>query len=127
VIKMDCIFCKIIKGEIPGKIVYEDDLVIVIMDASPIVDGHMLIIPKKHYIDYMELDENITSHIFKVAQIIGKKVFDKLNTKSLTISVNYGDDQKVKHVHFHILPELGTTNISKAKFSIEENFLKLKA
>ena len=49
---MDCIFCKIINKEIPSKVLYEDDLVLVIMDVNPVSDGHVLILPKKHYEDY---------------------------------------------------------------------------
>ena len=51
---MDCIFCKIINGEIPSKRVYEDDKVIAILDVNPVVDGHTLVIPKKHIKDYKE-------------------------------------------------------------------------
>lgn len=105
---MDCIFCKIAKGEIPSKKIFEDDLVMVIMDANPSVDGHVLIIPKKHYTDYQELDSNITTHIFEVAKKIGPKIMQKLNAESLTLLINYGEDQKVKHFHMHLLPNFGT-------------------
>ena len=106
--KMDCIFCKIVKGEIPSKVLFEDDEVMVIMDANPVVDGHALIIPKKHYTDYLELDSNITTYIFEVAKKMGPKIMQKLNADSLTLLVNYGDDQQVKHFHMHILPDFGT-------------------
>ncbi len=119
---MDCIFCKIGNKEVPSNILYEDDLVIVIMDVNPIVDGHTLVIPKKHYTDYMELDYDITNHIFDVAKTMGKRLMDKLNAKSVTLLINYGDDQKVKHFHLHLLPEFGTTDKSRAKRSIQENF-----
>lgn len=119
---MDCIFCKIASGEIPSKKLYEDELVIVIMDINPTVDGHILIIPKKHYTDYMELDDEITSHIFNIAKEMGKKLINKLNVKSVTLLINYGDDQKVKHYHLHLLPDFGTTDKSRAIRSIEENF-----
>ena len=119
---MDCIFCKIANGEIPSKKLYEDDLVMVIMDVNPIVDGHSLIIPKNHYTDYMELDDEITNHIFNVAKNMGNKLISKLNVKSVTLLINYGDDQKVKHYHLHLLPDFGTTDKSRALRSIDENF-----
>ena len=53
---MDCIFCKIANGEIPSKVLYEDEIVLVIMDNNPSVDGHVLIISKKHYTSFMEFD-----------------------------------------------------------------------
>ena len=102
---MDCIFCKIANKEIPGKILYEDDLCLVIMDAYPHVDGHSLIIPKKHYTDYQELDDKIITHIFHVAQTEGKRIMERLSAKSLTLLINYGEDQMVKHFHLHLLPE----------------------
>lgn len=122
---MECIFCKIANGEIPSKKIYEDDLVMVIMDINPIVDGHILVIPKKHYIDYMSLDNEITTHIFEVAKNMGQLITHKLNKKSVTLLVNYGEDQQVKHYHLHLLPEFGTTDISRAKLSVDATFKKL--
>ena len=122
---MDCIFCKIIKGEIPSKVLYEDELVKVIMDVNPTVDGHALIIPKKHYTDYLELDQNIITHIWDVAKKMGPGIMDKLKAKSLTLLVNFGDDQQVKHFHMHLLPNFGTME-SKATKTSEEIFSILK-
>ena len=103
---MDCIFCKIINGEIPCKKIYEDDKIIVFMDANPNVDGHSLIVPKKHYTDYMELDDNIILHINKIKNEMTELLMKKLNANAMTISMNYGDSQVVKHVHMHLLPNL---------------------
>ena len=122
---MDCIFCKIIKGEIPSKVLYEDELVKVIMDVNPTVNGHALIIPKKHYTDYLELDQNIITHIWDVAKKMGPGIMDKLKAKSLTLLVNFGDDQQVKHFHMHLLPNFGTME-SKATKTSEEIFSILK-
>ena len=122
---MDCIFCKIIKGEIPSKVLYEDELVKVIMDVNPTVDGHALIIPKKHYTDYLELDQDIITHILDVAKKMGPSIMDKLKAKSLTLLVNFGDDQQVKHFHMHLLPNFGTME-SKATKTSEEIFSILK-
>ena len=122
---MDCIFCKIIKGEIPSKVLYEDELVKVIMDVNPTVNGHALIIPKKHYTDYLELDQNIITHIWDAAKKMGPSIMDKLKAKSLTLLVNFGDDQQVKHFHMHLLPNFGTME-SKATKTSEEIFSILK-
>ena len=122
---MDCIFCKIIKSEIPSKVLYEDELVKVIMDVNPTVDGHALIIPKKHYTDYLELDQDIITHIWDVAKKMGPSIMDKLKAKSLTLLVNFGDDQQVKHFHMHLLPNFGTME-SKATKTSEEIFSILK-
>lgn len=122
---MDCIFCKIAKGEIPSKVLYEDEMVLVIMDANPSVDGHALIIPKKHYTDYQELDSKMLTHIFEVAKEIGPKIMEKLNANSLTLLINYGEDQKVKHFHLHLLPNFGTRESTVTKTNEEiYNILK---
>ena len=102
---MDCIFCKIIKGEIPSKVIYEDDLVMVMMDINPVSDGHVLVLPKKHYTDFLELDNDISNHIFKVAKDLGPRLMQKLKAKALTLIVNYGDSQQVKHFHLHLIPD----------------------
>lgn len=124
-IKLDCIFCKIINGDIPSKVLYEDEWVKVIMDVNPTVDGHALIIPKKHYTDYLELDNDIITHIGNVAKKMGPSIMEKLEAKALSLLINYGDDQQVKHFHMHLLPNFGTVD-SKATKTSEEIFNILK-
>ena len=101
---MDCIFCKIINGEIPCKKIYEDDKVIAFMDIDPTVDGHTLVVPKKHYTDYTELDDEIILHMNKVKKELTNYLMEKLNVNAMTFTMNYGDSQVVKHVHLHLLP-----------------------
>lgn len=101
---MDCIFCKIINGDIPSKKIYEDDKVYAFMDINPNVDGHTLIIPKKHYTDYKEMDEEIILHIEKVKKELSDYLMNKLGVDAMTFSMNYGKSQIVKHVHLHLLP-----------------------
>ena len=101
---MDCIFCKIINKEIPSKVIYEDDLVLAMLDISPVNNGHTLLIPKKHYTDIMEADD-ILNYMFKVAKDLTPKLMTKLHAKSLTYLINYGEDQKVKHLHLHLIPD----------------------
>ena len=122
---MECIFCKIVQGEIPSKVLYEDEFLKVIMDINPTVDGHALIIPKKHYTDYLELDQNIITHMWEVAQKIGPSIMKKIQASSLSLLVNFGDDQQVKHFHMHLLPNFGTME-EKATKKVEEVFSILK-
>ena len=122
---MECIFCKIVQGEIPSKVLYEDEFLKVIMDINPTVDGHALIIPKKHYTDYVELEPNIITHIWEVAQKIGPSIMEKMQASSLSLLVNFGDDQQVKHFHMHLLPNFGTME-EKATKKVEEVFSILK-
>lgn len=119
----DCIFCKILRGEIPSKKLYEDEKVIVIMDVNPKVDGHALIIPKVHVTDFMELPDELLTHIYKVAREVSKKLMAKLDATALTLGVNYGDSQVVKHFHMHLLPNY---EVSSAGKNVEEVYNILK-
>lgn len=119
----ECIFCKIMNGEIPSKVVYEDDKVKAIMDINPVVDGHVLVIPKEHVTDYTEMNDELICHISKVAKDLGKRIMTKLNSKGLTMTVNYGDAQEVKHYHLHLLPDY---HISKASKDVNEVYDILK-
>ena len=101
-----CIFCKIIKGEIPSSKVYEDEKVIAFNDINPEAPVHVLIVPKVHVESVLELDDagfNIIAHIFKVASDIAREL--KLNEKGFRIVNNIGKDggQTVPHIHFHLL------------------------
>ena len=103
---MDCLFCKIIKKEIPCDIIYEDDTVMAFLDIHPNVDGHTLIIPKKHFEDFTELDEKTLFHMKEVATKLSNLLMEKLNKKGFTLTMNYKDAQEIKHVHLHLLPDL---------------------
>jgi len=112
---MECLFCKIINGETPSYKLYEDERVLVIMDAYPNVDGHTLIIPKIHYDTFMDLPEDLIIHINKIAKKYTHVIMEKLNAKELSILVNYGNAQKIKHYHMHLLPNFGTRPTKDAK------------
>ena len=99
---MDCIFCKIIKGEVPSYTIYEDDLVKAFLDVNPDVNGHILIIPKKHYQDLFDIDENVLRNIMKCAKDLDKLLKEKLHTDGLTLVQNNGLKQEVKHFHLHL-------------------------
>ena len=103
---MDCLFCKIINGEIPSSKVYEDDKVLAFNDINPVAPMHVLVIPKKHYESILEIDDNdmdIIGHIHKVIkQIVTEKGYDKTGFRIIN---NCGTDggQEVKHIHYHVL------------------------
>ena len=102
----NCIFCKIIKGEIPSSKVYEDEEILAFNDIDPAAPIHVLVIPKKHISSLAEMkdgDEQIISKIYKVINEISEKQGFKEN--GYRVIVNCGDDggQEVKHIHFHVL------------------------
>ena len=101
----DCIFCKIIKGDLPSKTIYEDDLIKVIMNIEPATNGHLLVLPKKHYLNMFDIDEQIISHSFKVIRdTLYPLLKDKLGCEGLTISQNNLLGQTVPHFHIHVTP-----------------------
>ncbi len=102
--KDDCLFCKIIKKEVPSFILYEDEDLIVILDAYPDADGHTLIIPKKHYNDILELDNDTLIKLFDKAREYTTKLMDKLGKDAITFVINYGEAQVIKHFHLHLIP-----------------------
>lgn len=100
----DCIFCKIINGDIPSKTVYEDDIVKVFLDINPIHNGHMLIVPKQHREDFIELKDEELIYIKNIAKKMMELVFDKLDDNGMKLVANYGTFQEVKHFHLHLVP-----------------------
>lgn len=101
---MDCLFCKIVNGDIPSKKIYEDEIVVAFLDINPNTVGHTLIIPKKHFKDLSDIDEKTLSHVMNVAKKIKTKLEKKLNIDGLTLVQNNGDIQEIKHIHFHLKP-----------------------
>lgn len=102
----NCIFCKIVKGEIPSKKVYENEYVCAFYDVNPVTPVHILIVPKIHIENVNDLNEeniNYVSEIFKAIQEVVR--ICNVKTSGYRIVNNNGDDagQTVKHLHFHLL------------------------
>ena len=99
------IFCKIINEDIPSFTCYEDDVVNCSMDASPESVGHTLILPKNHYTDILEIDEEVYTHIHTIAKTLINKMMATLPGISGVVTlINYGKPQTVKHFHMHLIP-----------------------
>ncbi len=102
----DCIFCKIVKGEIPSYKIYEDEHALAFLDINPINEGHTLVIPKNHY---ETLDEAVADEIpalFSAVHKVTKGVIEGMNPEGYNIFTSAGEvaGQVVKHLHIHILP-----------------------
>ena len=117
---MDCIFCKIIKGEIPSFTVYEDELVKVFLDINPITNGHMLVVPKKHIENRFGVDNDLRLHINEVAEKMNDLLKEKLSSEGLTLIQNNGHGQDVKHYHLHLVPRYSN---DKVKYLSNEDIL----
>ncbi len=105
---MDCIFCKIAKGEIPSTTVYEDNDFRVIQDINPANLGHCLILPKTHAANIYELSEELTGKAFMLAKKIAAAVQKATDCDGVNILQNNGETagQTVFHFHIHVIPRL---------------------
>ena len=102
----DCLFCKIIKGEIPSEKVYEDEDILAFKDIEPAAPIHILVIPKKH-IDSLaqiqEVDEAVIGKIYRVINIIAEEQGFKENGYRVIVNCGKDGGQEVMHLHFHLL------------------------
>lgn len=121
--KDNCLFCKIVNGEVPSSILYEDEDILVMLDAYPDTDGHTLVIPKKHYEDIYEVPDEVLIKMFKIGKMETKSLMEKLDKGALTFLINYGSSQAIKHIHLHLLPDFMHKN---HKLDKEEVFKILK-
>lgn len=103
---MDCIFCKIIAGEIPSKKIYEDENVLSFLDISPVNFGHTLVIPKKHYADLLSADEATLASLILAVKKIAPILIQVVGASGFNLNLNNGSvaGQVVDHLHFHIIP-----------------------
>ena len=101
---MECIFCKMVNGEIQIYKFYENDDVIAFLDINPDSDGHTLIIPKKHFTDLDDIDLNTLKSINKASKEVKKILEKNLNCDGMSLLQNNGLVQEVKHYHMHLKP-----------------------
>lgn len=102
----DCIFCRIVKGEIPATKVYEDEQVLAFLDIQPLAKGHTLVIPKTHAALVQDLDGDDASALFEACYYLLDAVQAAVDAPATTFAVNNGREsgQEVPHVHAHIVP-----------------------
>ena len=103
----NCIFCKIVKGEIPSSKVYEDEKTLAFLDIAPVNIGHSLVIPKEHFVNIYDTPENVLSGMMRVA----KKISTALKSfpadgVNVTMNNDPAAGQIVPHFHIHIIPRL---------------------
>jgi len=102
----DCIFCKIVKGELPSYKVYEDEDILVILDRFPSNLGECLVITKKHYESLFDLDPALGTKIFDLSQRVAVKIKETYNIDGLNLLQNNGASagQQINHFHIHVMP-----------------------
>lgn len=117
-----CIFCDIIEGNIPSKKVYEDDNTLAILDISQTTKGHTLVMPKKHYDNFMQMPQDEFANLMKKAQLVANQVITKMNANGCNLLINTNEvaGQTVMHTHVHIIPRYNETDSIDIKFNSNE-------
>ena len=122
--KQDCIFCRIISGEIPSTTIYENSKFKVIMDIAPANKGHVLILPKEHYDNIYDIDTATAGELFELAAMTARALKSVLDCDGMNILQNNGTvaGQTFFHFHMHIIPryEGDTVNIGWKELSYED-------
>ena len=122
--KENCIFCKIIKKEIPSYTVFEDGNVLAFLDTFPTNPGHTLIVPKYHAENIFEIEETTLAELSKQSKIIAAKLKNNLKCDGINILQNNGTHagQKVHHYHMHIIPRFENDKVS-IKFNAQHDMI----
>lgn len=104
--KEDCVFCKIVNGDIPSNTIYENSEFKVIMDISPATKGHVLVLPKEHFKDIYDIDAETAGKLFQLAAVVARALKEVLHCDGLNIIQNNGEiaGQTVFHFHMHLIP-----------------------
>ena len=106
----DCIFCKIVSGQIPSKKIYDDPRFMAFLDVNPRANGHTLVIPKKHASTLSELPKEDAGAYFQIVQHLAKTITERLGAGGYNLGSNNGETagQAVPHIHMHIIPRYNT-------------------
>lgn len=117
-----CVFCKIINGEIPCKKIYEDDKTLAILDISQTTKGHTLVIPKKHYDNFLLMPKDEFEYLMSKVQELSKLIITKMNAEGCNILINTNEvaGQSVKHIHVHIIPRYDSDDTINISFQENE-------
>jgi histidine triad (HIT) family protein len=102
----DCLFCKIVAGEIPAQIVYEDDRTLAFMDIAPATRGHCLVIPRVHTDDLLTADPEDVAAVARAAQELARRAYEELGAAGVNLLQSSGSAawQSVFHLHVHVIP-----------------------
>lgn len=116
-----CIFCDIVAGNIPSKKVYEDDDILAILDISQTTYGHTLVMPKKHYANYLQMPEDEFKNLMAKTQMLAKMITENLNASGCNTLINTNEvsGQTVLHTHVHIIPRYNEKDT--VTFAFNEN------
>ena len=99
-----CLFCRIVSGELPATIVYEDDNSVAFLDHRPLFHGHTLLVPREHVETLGELSPKIVGPYFEAAQLLSRAVESGMDAEGTFVAMNNRISQSVPHLHVHVVP-----------------------
>ena len=116
------IFCSIVNKEIPSSCIYEDDQVMAFLDLSQVTKGHTLVVPKKHYDNLLECDDETLAHLIQVVKMLAVRISERLNAQGVNVLNNTHEaaGQTVNHLHFHIIPRYSENDAVVIQFNESE-------
>lgn len=100
----ECLFCRIVSGELPATIVYDDDVSVAFLDHRPLFHGHVLLVPREHVETLGELSTKILGPYFEAAQLLSRAVESAMDAEGTFVAMNNRVSQSVPHLHVHIVP-----------------------
>jgi histidine triad (HIT) family protein len=100
----ECLFCRIVSGELPATIVYEDDNSVAFLDHRPLFHGHTLLVPREHVETLDELSPKIVGPYFQAAQLLSRAVESGMEAEGTFVAMNNRVSQSVPHLHVHVVP-----------------------
>ena len=100
----NCLFCRIVSGELPATVIYEDDISFAFLDHRPLFPGHTLLVPREHVETLGELPVRLVEPYFKAAQLLARAVEFGLDAEGTFVAMNNRVSQSVPHLHVHVVP-----------------------
>jgi histidine triad (HIT) family protein len=100
----DCLFCRIVSGELPATVVYEDDNAVAFLDHRPLFHGHTLLVPRQHVETLGELPVKLVAPVFEAAQLLSLAVESAMDAEGTFVAMNNRVSQSVPHLHVHVVP-----------------------
>ena len=100
----ECLFCRIVSGELPATVVYEDENAMAFLDHRPLFPGHTLLVPRQHVETLGDLDKKLVGPYFEAAQLLARAVEAAMDAEGTFVAMNNRVSQSVPHLHVHIVP-----------------------
>ena len=127
----ECLFCRIVSGELPATIVYEDDTSVAFLDHRPLFHGHTLLVPREHVETLGELSPKIVGPYFEAAQVLARAVESAMDAEGTFVAMNNRVSQSVPHLHVHVVPRRRKDGLKgffwpRTKYKVDEEMEDVK-